>query len=170
MLDNGLSSTFHTSSRSNLLRQDPVPLSTNDPFVDAYANPALKRGVPSSQDELNRSCYDRKAYFLTSPAQPFYTVTEGNKSSVLPNDLFDVIAEAEYTGGVIRQHQRSARFRLSYTDIQLPSSPVRVSTKSPQHQICEFKANTGSTMNSSSEKSHLRASIWDDESSSDEEM
>lgn len=131
LLDNNLPGTFHMSSHTNLLSQDPTPLSTNDPFVDIHANPALVRGVPTSQKQLELSYYDRKAYFISSPERPFYTVTDGNKSSVLPNDLFDVMAEAEYTGGAVQRHLGhrmgvTSRFGLAECVDHRPVSPTRV--------------------------------------------
>ena len=69
------------------------------------------RGVPASQEELEKSYNDGKPYFIRKLARPFYSQTAGNKSAVLPNDLFEVIAEAEVYGGVTQRHLgTSSRF------------------------------------------------------------
>lgn len=61
-------------------------------------------GVPSSQTELKKSYYDRKPYFVKKLKHPFYARTDGNKSSVFPNDIFDIIADAEECGGAVQRH------------------------------------------------------------------
>ena len=82
-----------------------------DPYIDITLNPALMRGVPASQEELEKSYNDGKPYFIRKLARPFYSQTAGNKSAVLPNDLFEVIAEAEVYGGVTQRHLgTSSRF------------------------------------------------------------
>lgn len=189
----GTSTIFHTPSQSDFLHHDPAPLCTNDPFVDKYANPALIRGIPRSQEEYKRSLYDRKAYFITTPGKPFYTATEGNKSTVLHNDLFDVIAEAEYSGGVGQRHLSAqmgvtSRYGLAECVDRRLVSPARVvhtsTTQSSliNKSICTntAKKNTNkiihkdynllsSILSSSSGKSQVRARVWNDDSDSDDE-
>lgn len=46
-----------------------------------------------------------------APAVHFHTSVGGNKSAVLPNDRFDVMLEAEFSGGVAQRHKHTtARF------------------------------------------------------------
>lgn len=52
---------------------------------------------------------DCKATLGKCPERPFYTSVGGNKSNVLPNGIFDVILEAEQTGGVIRKRNERSR-------------------------------------------------------------
>mmetsp|Transcript_9264 Transcript_9264/g.27168 ORF Transcript_9264/g.27168 Transcript_9264/m.27168 type:complete len:486 (-) Transcript_9264:1649-3106(-) len=70
-------------------------------YVDPWRNPYMIRGIPQSQAELSM---DRTS-LGKAPAVPFYTHTGGNKSAVLPNDRFDVIGEAQQSGGVTLRHQ-----------------------------------------------------------------
>lgn len=73
--------------------------------------------------------------FNKHPEVPYVTSVGGNKSHVLPNDTFDVMHEAEQSGGVVFRHRgRALRFgipdnvdkRPKY-DIILPASPPRKS-------------------------------------------
>jgi hypothetical protein len=81
-----------------------VPLhSYNEPYMNPGDNPLLIRGVPESQKELEHSTYMQKPSFLKPSKTPFFTRAGGNKSTVLANDLFEVIAEAEETGGAVHR-------------------------------------------------------------------
>jgi hypothetical protein len=82
-----------------------VPLhSYNEPYMNPGDNPLLTRGVPESQKELEHSTYMQKPFFLKPSKTPFFTRAGGNKSTVLANDLFEVIAEAEETGGAVHRN------------------------------------------------------------------
>jgi hypothetical protein len=82
-----------------------VPLhSYNEPYMNPGDNPLLIRGVPESQKELEHSTIMQKPCFLKPSKIPFFTRAGGNKSTVLPNDLFEVIAEAEETGGAVHRN------------------------------------------------------------------
>lgn len=85
--------------------------------MDPWANPMLVKGVPTDQKELLESAYTRKALFATAPTKPFVSRVGGNRSTTLPNDVFDVIAEAEETGGAIHRNLGTAttRFGLAST-------------------------------------------------------
>ena len=94
---------FVTGGKTNVINHKHIPLSTGDAYVEAWANPMLIRGVPESQEQLNASAYDRKAYFATAPAKPWVSAT-GNLSAVRPNGDFDTIADAQTTGGAAKRH------------------------------------------------------------------
>ncbi len=105
--------------------------------MDAWANPLLQRGVPTHQQQLLDSAYLRKPLFKSTPTRPFYTRTEGNKSTVMGNDIFDVIAEAEETGGAVQRHLGTTeRFGLPVDadnrppggNGTIPAPPLRTST------------------------------------------
>merc|ERR1711916_35052 len=89
--------------KTNILNPQFEPLSTGDPYVDTWNNPLLKRGVPASQKQLLESAHFRKAFFTKVPDKPFFNRSGGNMSNVAPT-TFDVIGEAQETGGVLRRH------------------------------------------------------------------
>jgi hypothetical protein len=94
----------------------------SEPYLDPWDNPYMKRGIPKSQKELTMG----RTSFEKAPDIPFHTSVGGNKSSVLPNDRFDVILEAEQSGGVTqRQQGKGSRFGLADTCDQprLPAPP-----------------------------------------------
>ena len=86
----------------------PLFVNGDEPYMDEYLNPAKMRGVPSSEEEYKKSLHDRKPYFLKKLERPYYVRTEGNKSTVTDNDLFDVIYDAEQFGGSIQRHLGTA--------------------------------------------------------------
>ena len=94
---------FVSGGKTDILNDKFVPLSTGDRYIDPWNNPLLQRGVPKSQKELIESAYSRKALFACRPDVPFLSRTGGNMSNVLPT-TFDVIAEAQETGGVLKRH------------------------------------------------------------------
>ncbi|GMI40411.1 hypothetical protein TrCOL_g5927 [Triparma columacea] len=61
-------------------------VSEGTPFLDMYKNPFFMRGEPEKAGEKT--------------TVPFYTSVGGNKSSVQPNGIFDVILDAELEGDV----------------------------------------------------------------------
>lgn len=92
---------FLAGTKTKVLENGMKGLNADEPYVDPWKNPLLRRGESSS-------------YSPTNPRQPFVSSVGGNKSAVLPNNIFDVIAEAEETGGVVRRHLgRSSRFGVS---------------------------------------------------------
>ena len=61
-------------------------VSEGTPFLDMYKNPFFMRGEPDKAGDPK--------------PKPFYTSVGGNRSSVQPNGLFDIILEAQIEGGV----------------------------------------------------------------------
>jgi hypothetical protein len=130
--------TFNCGGKTSILNNSSAPpLCVGDPFVDAWGNPLMRRGVPESQQQFNESAYTRKPLFVTHEDKPFYVRTEGNKSAALPNDLFDVIADAEEFGGAAQRHlgaslrfglPTSADNRPSEGNGTIPPPPLRTST------------------------------------------
>lgn len=119
---------------TNLINKDPVPLCVGNPYMDSWANPMLVKGVPKDQKQLLESTTLQKALFATVPEKPFVSHVGGNKSSTLPNDVFDVIAEAQETGGAIQRHlgTTTSRFGLPQSadnryDGTIPAPPIRAS-------------------------------------------
>lgn len=106
---------FLAGGKINNLINNFKPLATNgEPYLDPGSNPFLIRGVPENQQELNDSKILQKALFVRPTKVPYHTSIGGNKSTVLPNDDFDVIAEAQETGGAIHRNLGlSARFGVS---------------------------------------------------------
>lgn len=73
-------------------------------YLDRRRNPYTIRGVPTGAADLDPG----RTTLGKAPRVPFYARAGGNKSAVLPNGRFDVIAEAQVGGGVTGRH-RSAR-------------------------------------------------------------
>ena len=94
---------FVSGGKTDVINEKMVPLSVGDVYVDPWNNPLMKRGIPSSQQELKESAFTRKALFATQPKVPFFNLSGGNMSNVAPT-TFDVIGEAQETGGVLRRH------------------------------------------------------------------
>ncbi|CAM9544096.1 unnamed protein product, partial [Sphacelaria rigidula] len=89
-------------------------ISEGTEFMDPWRNPYLIRGVPKEGAEMNLPL--SQTTLGKYPEKPFYVSVGGNKSTVLPNGIFDVILEAEQTGGVIRTHNgRSRRYGVPDT-------------------------------------------------------
>ncbi|CAM9769389.1 unnamed protein product, partial [Choristocarpus tenellus] len=89
-------------------------INTGSPFMDWWKNPYLVRGIPKNQAELSKPL--KESSLGKYPAKPYYIAVGGNKSAVLPNGRFDVILEAEQTGGVIRNALgRSRRYGVPDT-------------------------------------------------------
>jgi hypothetical protein len=130
---------FTAGGKTNLINVDPLPLATGNPFMDTWANPMLVKGVPKDQKQLEESVRSFKPLFtapFTPLAQPYVTRTGGNKSTTLANDVFDVIADAEETGGSAQRFKgtgTTSRFGLSMNcDNRLdggtiPKPPLRTS-------------------------------------------
>lgn len=111
----------------NLMSQSaPLLQGTAEPYRDPGSNPFLVRGVPESQQELENSKILGKPLFVRHLNVPYHTALGGNKSSVLPNDLFEVIAEAEETGGVIHRNLGySTRFGVAdCADNRVPGGSI----------------------------------------------
>jgi hypothetical protein len=105
---------FLGGGKTSVIDNKDTPLAVGEPYLDAWANPMLVKGVPSSQKQLNESSRLQKPLFAAAPDKPFVSRVGGNRSAALPNDLFDVIADAEETGGAIQRHvgTGTARFGL----------------------------------------------------------
>lgn len=106
---------FLGGGRTTIIDNKDVPLAVGEPYLDQWANPMLVKGVPRDQKELLESSRQQKALFAAPPQKPFVTRVGGNRSTTLPNDVFDVIADAQETGGAIQRHlgTTTARFGLS---------------------------------------------------------
>jgi hypothetical protein len=133
---------FFAGGKTKLLEKTaPAPLAVGEPFLDAWANPMLVKGVPESQQQLLESARTQKALFAKPTDKPFVSRVGGNRSTVLPNNIFDVIAEAEETGGAVQRHlgTGTSRFGLSGSmdarsgterppDSTIPQPPIRISS------------------------------------------
>jgi len=123
---------WQAGGKTKVLEDKYTPMSTGDTYFDPYANPMLMRGVPESQKQFRESAYTRKPLFIKQLEKPFYTRVEGNKSAVMPNDLFESIAEAQETGGVTHRNLgTSVRFGVPDSCDNRPASmipPARAST------------------------------------------
>lgn len=123
------------------------PMSIGDPYMESWANPMLMRGVPESTKQLMDRAQTRSSLptFVKAPETPFYLSWNGNKSSTLPNGVFDVIADAIESGGVTKRHLgTSARFGLSNNCDNrplgpLPAAPTRVTSLRPARRYNSLK-------------------------------
>lgn len=121
------------------LSKPAPPLSVGDPFMESWANPMLMRGVPESQQSLLERAHTRSTAptFAPPPEKPFVMSWSGNKSSVYPNELFDVIADCNQSGGVVKRHLGSSvRFGISDNCDNrplgpLPAPPIRTTSLRP---------------------------------------
>lgn len=93
--------------------QPPYQRGLNDgaQYMDPWKNPYLARGIPKSEAELRQS----RTSLGKAPRIPFFTSVGGNKSAVHANTRFDVILDAEKTGGVTGRHKAMARGFISST-------------------------------------------------------
>lgn len=126
---------WFAGGKTKLLDKDAPPLNASEPYMDANKNPLLMRGVPRSQKQLLESAKTQRALFNPPLDRPFYSRSGGNKSAVQPNDVFDVIGEAEETGGVTqRKYGTTSRFGVPESCDNrppghvLPAPPPRAST------------------------------------------
>lgn len=78
--------------KTRILESKTEPLSKGTSYMDAWANPMQFRGVPVDQKQFEASIQSGKPLFAPVPETAFKLAATGNRSSVLPNDLFDVIA------------------------------------------------------------------------------
>jgi len=86
-------------------------LNEGSQYFDPWRNPYLMRGVPESQHSLGQG----RTTLAKPPAVPFHTAVGGNKSVTLPT-TFDVIRDAEESGGVCHRHSSAtARFGVPDT-------------------------------------------------------
>ena len=136
---------WFAGGKTDIINPKIVPLSTGDPYVDVNMNPLLKKGV-ATQKELSGSAQSQKALFAPPLEKPFVSSAGGNKSSVHPNDLFDIIGDAEESGGVLnRAMGTSSRFGLPESvdnrppGGSAPAPPLRASTiRSNRPRINKF--------------------------------
>ncbi|KAG5182252.1 hypothetical protein JKP88DRAFT_164883 [Tribonema minus] len=85
-------------------------------FLEHWQNPYLSRGVPRSPEDLRSPPGKEGSSLGRAPARPFFTAVGGNRSAVLPNGRFDVIAEAQRSGGAAgRPFGRTRRFGVPDT-------------------------------------------------------
>mmetsp|Transcript_6699 Transcript_6699/g.8107 ORF Transcript_6699/g.8107 Transcript_6699/m.8107 type:complete len:155 (-) Transcript_6699:87-551(-) len=97
-------------------------LNEGSQYLEAWRNPYLIRGVPKNQAELQQG----RTTLGKPPMVHFHTAVGGNMSSALPNDIFDVILDAEESGGVCRRLQgKATRFGVPDTaDVREESESV----------------------------------------------
>ena len=74
------------------------PSCVGEKYLNPWANPLLVKGVPRDTQQLMESVRTQKPLFVTHQEKPFVSRVGGNKSTVLPNDVFDTIADAQETG------------------------------------------------------------------------
>lgn len=115
-------------------------MAVGEPYMDPWANPMLVKGVPENQKQLLESARTQKPLFIKSFEKPFVSKVGGNRSSTLANDIFDVIAEAEESGGAIHRHLGTqttrfglpesvdARSSLRFESDIIPKPPMKTST------------------------------------------
>ena len=77
------------------------PLCVGEKYLDAWANPLLVKGVPRDTQQLLECARTQKPLFVTHQEKPFVSRVGGNKSTALPNDVFDTIADAQETGAFL---------------------------------------------------------------------
>lgn len=106
---------FLGGGRTRIIDNNDPPLAADEPFLDQWANPLLVKGVPKDQKQLLESSRLQKPLFAGPPEKPFVSRVGGNRSTTMPNDLFDIIADANETGGAIQRHlgTGTARFGVS---------------------------------------------------------
>jgi len=163
--------SFVAGGDTSNLRADFPPLhAQGEPFLDAFANPLLVRGVPESQQEMLASTLVQKPLFVRPLERPFFTRSGGNKSAVMPNDLFEIIADAEETGGAAQRHLGvSARFGIPDTVDNrvrggtIPVPPPRVSSTLRTKRVAHMH-NTVVLKNTISRNPDNQESIGDDSS------
>lgn len=135
--------SFHVGGKVRLLEDKVAPLCTDDPYMDQWSNPLLKRGVPRDQAHMREVALSRTTAptFTPAPERPFYVTASGNKSSVHPNDVFDTIADAEESGGVVRRHlATTSRYGIPencddrVTGGDLPAPPMKAATLLPSNR------------------------------------
>jgi hypothetical protein len=97
-------------------------LNEGSQYLEAWRNPYLMRGVPKNEAELKQG----RTTLGKAPMVHFHTAVGGNMSTALPNDLFDVILDAEDSGGVCRRLKgKAARFGVPDTaDVREESESV----------------------------------------------
>ena len=131
---------FHCGGKTTIIDNKADPMCVDDPFMDGWSNPMMKRGVPKNQKSMISKAHSRTTAisYHPDPVVPFYQSVSGNKNVVLPNTLFDTIAEAEENGGVTRRHiAKTARFGLTQNCDNrvlggtLPVPPIKSATLLP---------------------------------------
>jgi len=125
---------FTAGGRTSVIDKSLPPLNVGIPFMDSWANPLLVKGVPTDTQQLLECGRTQKPLFVTHIEKPFVSRVGGNKSSALPNDVFDTIAEAQETGGAAQRQlgTGTARFGLPQScdrraDGLLAAPPFRTS-------------------------------------------
>ena len=132
---------FKTTFKSTKKPKYQIGNNVNQPYVEGHKNPYLVRGIPSSQKELDDAVSGAGPLsFNKHPKKAYYTTVGGNKSSTLPNGLFEVIKEAEHYGGVTKKHlgaKRTKRYGVPDTCDNRPSSdfllPIKISNGNNQN-------------------------------------
>ena len=162
---------WFAGGKTNIINHNETPISTGDPYIDPYANPLLIRGVPKDQEQFKEVCYTRKPLFVKTGQiidKPFYSRTGGNKSSVLPNDSFEAIADAQESGGVTSRHLgKTVRFGVpdccdnrGMPESVLPSPPPRSSNFRPvRPKIQKTMTIPGKKITSSLEKKTVAQTV-----------
>eukprot|EP01033_Poteriospumella_lacustris_P000690 gene690-487_t len=154
---------FLAGGKTAVIDNKEAPLAVGEPYLDPWANPMLVKGVPENQKQLLESARTHKALFAPPVAKPFVSRVGGNRSSALPNDVFDVIAEAEETGGAIHRHlgTRTLRFGLPasadarYDVVEDPKASETVIPKAPMRTSSTMRSTTRRIRNYSDTGKHL---------------
>lgn len=137
---------FHCGGKTAIIDNKADPLCVDDPYMDGWSNPMMKRGIPKNQKAMITKAHSRTTAisYHPDPAVPFYQSVSGNKNVVLPNNLFDTIAEAEENGGVTRRHiAKTARFGLAQSCDNrvlggtLPVPPIKSATLMPSKRYSQ---------------------------------
>lgn len=144
---------FLAGGKTTVIDNKDQPLAVGDPYLDPWANPMLVKGVPSSQKQLLESGRTHKALFAPPIEKPFVSRVGGNRSSALPNDVFDVIAEAEETGGAIHRHlgRTATRFGLP-ASADARYEVEKVDPRASESTIPKAPLRTSSTLRSTTKK------------------
>lgn len=147
------SKDFLAGGKTTVIDNKDQPLAVGDPYLDPWANPMLVKGVPANQKQLLESGRTHKALFVPPIDKPFVSRVGGNRSSALPNDVFDVIAEAEETGGAVHRHlgTTTARFGLP-ASADARYEVDRVDPRAPESTIPKAPVRTSSTLRSTTKR------------------
>eukprot|EP01036_Dinobryon_divergens_P023545 gene23545-31901_t len=138
---------FIAGGRTSLIDKSLQPSCVGEKYLNPWANPLLVKGVPRDTQQLMESVRTQKPLFVTHLEKPFVSRVGGNKSTALPNDVFDTIADAQETGGAAQRYMGTAtsRFGLSQNtdrraDGVLSNPPLRTSAlvKSTNTRIKKF--------------------------------
>ena len=96
-------------------------------YRDPWKNPFLVRGIPKLGENLQDVSSSRTT-LGKAPQVHFHTSVGGNKSAVHANGRFDVIADAERTGGVTGRHRAMHAGTVTSTGELVDEDELRVNS------------------------------------------